>query len=145
MKRITMSTLIKEGTELFIKNSEEVEESVGEKLNPNYFMYRILEQKNMLFVYGAYYDDKLIGYSIMSILALPHYQHVKAAQNAVIYILPEHRGNVAKDLIKVCEDTAVTEFEVKRIHWHVKCQKDWSPVLLRKGYEKEEVILVKKV
>lgn len=140
-----MKELIDNGEELFLANSKEVEESVGETLNPDYYMYRVLEYKGSIFVYGAYYDNTLVGYSIMAVSTLPHYKHVKTAINQVIYIHPEHRGNVAKDLIKACEDTAIQEFQVDRIHWHVKCNKDWSPLLLRKGYEKEEVILVKKV
>jgi len=144
IKKITMQDLIATGYDLFVANSKEVEAELGEPVNPDYDGYKRLEKAKALFVMGAYYDSILVGYSIFGILPMPHYRHVKAAQNFVIYIDKEHRGLIAKDLIKECEKTA-KDYGAKRINWHVKFKKDWSTVLLRKGYEKEEMILTKKV
>jgi hypothetical protein len=65
------------------------------------------------------------------------------AMNDVIYIKPsERKGRTGIRLIKESE-LRLTKLGVKKISWHLKPQYDFSAILTRMGYMREEIMMGK--
>jgi len=108
---------------------------------PNYFMYKELEEKNLLDIFTARTDKgKLIGYCIVFTMPHMHYSTTIMSNVDIFYVAPEYRGKMAGlRLIKLTEQK-LKEKGVKVIFHHVKVAHDFSPLLERLGYEKTEHI-----
>ena len=113
------------------------------ELNPDYDLYIRKEKEGSLLCLTVRHDGKLIGYSMFSLITLGHYKQVKCAQNDILYILPEYRkGGLGSRLINRSEEIC-KELRLNKIMWHVKFKHDWSAILVRKGYMKEDMIIGK--
>jgi len=74
--------------------SEYAEESsldVMPPFNPNWDLYRHLEQAQCLHAAGAFLDDELVGFSSMLITQNPHYS-VNVATVESVFVRKPHRG-----------------------------------------------------
>lgn len=112
-------------------------------LDPNYAHYKVMEDAGMLVILAARKDDALVGYSIFFLLRNLHYQSTLFAMNDVLYLLPAERASrVGLRLIKESE-RVVASMGAKKISWHIKPTHDFSPLLERLGYAKDEIAMGK--
>lgn len=111
-------------------------------LNFDYEFYFQTEEKGGLLPITARKNGKLCGYAIFMLIRLGHYRHIKCAQNDILYIKPEHRGYISGRFVKECEKIC-NEIGMDKIIWHVRPRNDWSEMLTKRGYDKEEYILGK--
>ena len=113
-------------------------------LAPDDERYHSMEDVGQLVCFTARDGDKLVGYSIFIVNDHLHYKNNKFAFNDVIYVHPDYRKGttIGKDLIEFAEKELV-KFGVDKMTYHVKLDHDWSAMLVRKGYAREEVIVSK--
>jgi GNAT superfamily N-acetyltransferase len=112
-------------------------------LAPMWKTYEALERSGELILMCCRKEGVLIGYACWFLKNHLHYADCLCAYNDVIYLAPEQRrGRVGLRLIDESE-YLLKCLGVDRILWHVKPSHDWSPVLKRKGYQLEELILGK--
>ena len=110
------------------------------ELNPNYFMYKELEDKGFVDIFTARDKNKLVGYCIVFTMPHIHYSTTLMSNVDIFYIAPEYRGKMAGiRLIKYVEKE-LKEKGVEMLFHHVKVAHDFSPMLERLGYEKTEYI-----
>lgn len=60
--------------------------------NPNWDLYRHLENSDCLYAAGAYVDDQMVGFSSMLITPNPHYS-VNVATVESLFVLEEYRDH----------------------------------------------------
>ena len=113
------------------------------KLNPDFDRYLKLEKKNLLVIITCREDTTLIGYSIFFLYKHLHYQDHLFASNDVLFLIKSARkGRQGIKLIRESERILKT-LGVLRLSFHVKPKNDFSPILSRIGYGKEEIIMGK--
>jgi hypothetical protein len=132
---------IVEGKPLFDRNNEELD-FFGLSVDVNTPLYRSLRQVDCFKVYSIREDGKLIGYS--SFILQPHLQHKEhwQANQDVLYIVPEKRGNGIA-FMKWCENELVETRNISFVFRSVTKFKDWSLILKRLNYEEVETIYMK--
>ena len=139
-----MAQVRKEIEPLLLAHYDEIalhKESI--KLDVDWGKYEGLERNNALRVFTARDEGRLIGYSVFFLVWHPHYKSSLFAQNDVLYLSPEHRKGTAGIRLIDFSELRLRADGVLKVIWHVKCENDWSPILERKGYRKEEVIMAK--
>lgn len=108
------------------------------KLNPDWYKYQKLEQAGNLKVFTVRDSDVLIGYCIFFIDTHIHYKDLLVATNDVLYLTKAYRkGTTGIKLIKYADST-LRNIGVNKITWHIKDSLDFSPILIRIGYKKED-------
>lgn len=111
-------------------------------LDPDYRRYAQAEAGRALVIMTARREEEVVGYSVFFLYHHLHYKECLVASNDVIYLKPECRGLVGARLIERSE-SELKSLGVHKVIWHIKPKNDWSSVLLRKGYEQEEIIMGK--
>jgi GNAT superfamily N-acetyltransferase len=130
---------------LLIKNFNETAYFKDLKLMPDLGIYHTLEKAGILRIYTARSDGKLAGYSIFSVCGHSHYMTSIVAKEEVLFIDPAYRRGMLGDrMIKFCDDQLTAE-GVHVIYHTVTVLRDWSPLLLRNGYELCDKTYAKKV
>lgn len=135
------------------------------KLAPNFDQYQALEDAGKLMVYTARDAGQLVGYSVWFIDCHIHYQHQLFANNDIIFLHPSYRNKttawtvtrsylrrlfglkkktkgVGEQLIDYSE-TQLRLIGVTKAIWHVKFKLNWSPILFRRGYSREDFTMSK--
>lgn len=113
------------------------------KLNPDFDKYLDLEKKNLLVIITCREDTTLIGYSVFFLYKHIHYQDHLFASNDVLFLIKcARKGRQGIKLIRESERILKT-LGVLRLSFHVKPKNDFSPILSRIGYGKEEIIMGK--
>jgi hypothetical protein len=135
---------------LLLKHWEEValhREQVP--LAPDLERYRRADAAGSLVVVSARDHGMLIGYSVFLLYNHLHYE-LLVATNDVLFLDREYRSGTTTGLRLIAESEAALErariargARQLKTTWHIKPKNDWSPILLRKGYEQEEIILGK--
>ena len=117
------------------------------ELAPDFARYQAAEDAGTLFVVTARDGGTLIGYAVFFVSQNLHYKHSIVAMNDVVFVARARRGIIGARLIQNAE-RLVCEFvrqrspgSVFRVMWHIKTQQDWSPLLERMGYGREEVVM----
>lgn len=114
-------------------------------LAPRWSEYERLDRNQDLLIMAVRCDGELVGYAFWVLREHLHYAGHLVAYNDVIYLRPEHRrGRTGLRLIDESE-YLLKCLGVDRILWHLKPSHDWSPILKRRGYQTEELILGKYV
>lgn len=108
------------------------------KLEPDFTVYTLLEQADVLRVFTVREDDRLVGYSIFTVAQHTHFKSVLQAKEEVIYLTPESRKGTTGPRFIEWVDKALEDEGVNLIIRCVSELRDWSPVLLRKGYQLAE-------
>ncbi len=109
-------------------------------LEPNWNLYKKLDELGSLVVFTVRVDERLVGYAAYLIETDPHYSSLKKANQDVLYIDKDHRkGGLGSKLILWC-DKQLKALGVKLVYQHVKCTHDFGPLLARLGYEKIETL-----
>ena len=113
------------------------------KLNPDWLLYKKLEENNQFFLFTARVNCELVGYSAFFVKPHIHYKELIVASNDVLFLNKKHRtGLTGIKLIKYSEQK-LKEFGANKITWHVKYSNDFRPILHRMGYADEDVIVGK--
>lgn len=113
-------------------------------LSPQFDRYRAIEKTGRLVVITARYEGALIGYSVFIINQHLHYSTCRVASNDVLFLVKDYRkgSDAGRRLIRASE-VLLSSMGVQRMTWHIKPKNDWSPILVRMGYEREEIIMGK--
>jgi GNAT superfamily N-acetyltransferase len=140
----TMATVREEIEPLLLAHYDEIalhKDTI--KLDVDWGKYEGLERNGGLRVYTAREDGRLVGYSVFFLAWNMHYKSTLFGQNDVLYLTPEHRkGTTGLRLIKFSEDE-LRKDRVDKVVWHVKVANDWSAILERSGYQREEILMAK--
>jgi len=111
------------------------------RLDPDWEQYQQLHNEGKLFALGAYYYDRLVGYSVFFLRNHIHYRDAIIANNDVLFLAPEFRvGRLGIELIRRSEQH-LQELGVAKITWHVKTSRDFRVLLTRLGYVEEDIIM----
>ena len=107
-------------------------------LNPDYDKYLSLDAVGMVHVATARNDGELIGYCICFVMPHLHYQDCIVAMNDILFLKAEHRrGRIGWNLITYAMQD-LQRLGVNRMTFHVKSSHDFSPLLLRMGFNEIE-------
>lgn len=113
------------------------------RLDPDWARYVALEERGDLHVFTIRDNGVLIGYAVFFMVWHIHYKLLRVAQNDIVFILPERRhGLLASKFTDYCEE-ALKKLGAQKITYHIKVALNWSPLLIRKGYEHEEIMVGK--
>jgi hypothetical protein len=134
------------------------------KLAPDWDRYLALEAANKLLVYTVRDGGVLVGYSVWFVDVHIHYVGQLFANNDIIFLSKTHRNtatwwtvtqsvvkrwlgitpkdSVGKQLIAYSEEQLKLIGVTKAI-WHIKFKLDWSPILFRRGYAREDFTVAK--
>lgn len=112
----------------------------GIELDPDFDIYRLLEQKQNLFVVVLRIDGKIIGYFVM--LKQPHLHHRSKALCSVdiLYVAPEHRGGSAiftlmEFMVGMCD-----MLQAKWLRIGMKVDQKFEKLLKNNNFELDEVV-----
>lgn len=134
----------KEALPLFFDHANEVSYFAGQKLNIDFENYLRLEDADMLRVYTARNDSNaLCGYAVFILSRHMHYKDELMASQTAIFIPKDERGFGLK-LIKWCNEELAKE-KVSIVIHRVTKQLNYSPLLLRDGFDFMEVAYVKEL
>lgn len=130
------------------------------KLDPMFERYQQLDQDGRILFFTARDEGALIGYAIFFTDVHLHYVNSLMAISDVIFVLREYRRKtnqgwifwsrlkrskplkVGSGLIDFSEQT-MRMIGVDKVIYHIKFKFDWSPMLLRRGYGKEDFTVAK--
>lgn len=134
------------------------------KLAPDWTRYKALEDACKLLVYTVRDGGILVGYSVWFVDVHIHYSGQLFANNDIIFLSKSHR-NVTTWWTVTCSTVkrwfgcapsnstgkqliAYSEAQLKLIGvtkaiWHIKFKLNWSPILFRRGYEREDFTVAK--
>lgn len=105
--------------------------------------YRKMEAAGILVPFSLRtHDEEMIAYAVYFVRTNPHYARTLFAMNDVVYMKPEYRGGVGSRFLEKCE-RELKELGVQVITYHIKDAYDWSPAILRQGFEKMETLYQK--
>ena len=128
----------KDAPSMLAQHHEEVEDQ-RLPLVPDYNLFMSLEQQQMLHVFTARDDGKLVGYNVYTTTPTLHHQTTKVAVCDSIYVLPSYRGTwVGVKLIKFAE-TVLKDKGVSVVMMNAKSKHDFGSMLNRLGYAQTEV------
>lgn len=136
--------LIDQMGELFDEHWEEIARNKEVMiLKPDYQKYRALEEIGACKSLIAYYDGKLVGYSINFIQPHMHYSDLVICYNDIVYTDPAYRSKpVGLRLLKETEKKA-KEWGARMMLWHVKPDTPMFKIMPRLAYNLGEVIYSK--
>lgn len=113
-------------------------------LEPDYAVYKNMEDLDCIRLYCARIDGKLVGYSVFFLRYNPHYKSSLQASQDIIYVDPAYRGGVGRHLIKECDERLKKE-GVQVVYQHVKAKHNFGSMLERMGYELQDLIYSKRL
>jgi hypothetical protein len=138
--------LIAEAGEMMKMHREELCLHDDFELDPDWEFYFKASVMGMLVICTARQPNgKLIGYAAYQVTQNPHYREVKMAIQDVLFLTPGRRGMMAGyNLIKFADKHLAT-LGVNLVVHHVKVKFDFSPMLVRLGYQQSEKIFEKRL
>lgn len=105
---------------------------------PDYSAYAQFDEAGQVRCVTARVDGRLVGYLVALVMEHPHHPGSIQADVMAVYVEPHERGRAGALLLRQTDDMLRHE-GVEVIRHRVKQTRDWSPVLLRMGYEAEEI------
>lgn len=138
-----ISDSLEEAKPLLLKHWQELE-SNWFPLDPDYEQYIKLEELGITRSFGARTEDGiLIGYAVFFVRYHIHYKTILVASCDILFFEKEHRGQ-GLEFIQWC-DAQLRRLGVEVVLHHVKVSHDFSPALMRIGYEPDEIKLTKRL
>ncbi len=131
---------INEIVPLFTNHWKEIANHQGViPLDPDFDKYQNVEDNNMLRIYTARDDGKLIGYFISFVSPHMHYKSTIYALNDIMYIDPSYRGStVGFRLIKGAMVDLKSNCGVDKLVIHMKVTHEFRKLLTKLGFCLEE-------
>lgn len=143
-EEIITEELLEEVKPLLYKHWEEISHYKDIPLDPDYTAYLFLQKTGAIKSYSVRENDgKLIGYAVYFLRHHVHYKKTLYAIQDIVFIDPERRGS-GLFLIKFC-DEELKKIGVNIVMHHIKIKHDWSKALERLGYERQDIILTKRL
>jgi len=138
-------SLIDEITPILEVHRNELQSFKDMQLNPNWDVYRAIQEINKLMCLVAREDNEIVGYAIFVIDKNLHYKDFTFAVEDVFYIVGDKRGSrIAVNLIRKSEKI-LKEMGVDVITHHAKFINSFAPFLEKLGYKKTETMLAKRL
>ncbi len=113
------------------------------RFEPNVAEYYKMEDNGICKTYTARENNELIGYAVFFVRNNLHYKSSLQAYQDIIYISKEKRG-FGRYFIKWCDDR-LRELGVDVVYHHIKFAHDWSKLLEVMGYEKQDILMSKRL
>jgi len=124
---------------LIIEHYKEISNFHDIKLDPDFEIYKAVEDAGTLRVFTARDDSgTLIGYAVFIVKSNIHYKSSLQATQDVIFIKKKNRGTGMK-FISWCDEQLKSE-GVQVVYHHVKVKQNFGPALERLGYELIDLI-----
>jgi hypothetical protein len=143
-EEIITAELLEEAKPLLEKHWAEIAHYKDIILNPDYSFYFKAQSQGMIRSYSARDDaGKMIGYAVYFIKRHIHYSQTLWAQQDIIFFDPEKRGK-GLFFLAWC-DEELKKIGVDIVSHHVKLAHDFSKALERIGYEKQDIILTRRL
>lgn len=127
---------------LIIKHHQEISRFKDLKLKPDFQKYVQYDNAGFLRIFTARDDGELIGYLLVYVRESLHFQTKEAVQDA-LFITPKKRG-FGVNFLKWCEAQLRLE-GIEFLYQHVNVHHDFSPILIRMGYEHLDSVYVKRL
>lgn len=144
-KRDKVANVYKEIKPLLKRHFNEISANKDIDLDPNFFLYHKMEQRDSFVLFSARKAGVLIGYCAFFIEHNLHYQKSLQANQDVIFIDKEYRGSgFGKDFILYC-DMELKKMGVQVVYQHVKVMHNFGPLLVHVGYKHVEHIYSKRL
>lgn len=132
-----IQNLLKDHYEELTLNKERV------VLKPVWKRYFDMENNGIFHAITMREQKVIIGYSGWIVQPHLHYEDIIVAQNDVLFLHKNYRqGTTGIRLLKFSENE-MKKLGAHKITWHIKDSNDFSPILSRMGYSKEDTILGK--
>jgi GNAT superfamily N-acetyltransferase len=122
-----------------------VSQRLGFKYKPDYAKYIKFQELGVFVVITCRSDEKLIGYSVMSIGPHIRYEDCKIAKEDLYYIVPEYRGNGLGKQLFIETEKVLKNFGVNQIIFTTKTYSDNSHIFKKLGYEFFEKVFTKRI
>lgn len=133
-KELVTAELIAELKPLLIKHYKEISYLDQVPLNPDFDVYRTIEQNGFLRIFTARDVDQLIGYNMMIVNKHPHYKDSIIAIQDLLFLAPYFRGcGLGEEFLAYVDDELKME-GVKYILRIVTNKNDYSQLLGWQGY-----------
>lgn len=115
------------------------------ELCPDFQLYEAAEKMDAIRIYTvrSETEGELVGYAIFFIRHHPHYKNSLQATQDLLFIHPDHRGPGMK-FVSYCDEQLKND-HVDVVYHLVTTRFDFSPILKRLGYEKNETIYAKRL
>ncbi len=126
---------------LFRNHYKEVERDQDKlPLNPDYEMYRTIEQSGHLRIFTVRYKDKLVGYSVYIVHPNLHHKDILFAVGDVLFIESEHRRGGSGVKLIIHAEAVLRDQGVKVVITHGKYDSPIRKLFERLDYEKDEMV-----
>ena len=113
--------------------------------DPDYDRYLQIEKIGSLLITTARKDGKIIGYVWMLITSDPHSKGSLGASDDNYYLLPKYRGSgIGVKLLNFTEQK-LKELGVNQVFLHTRVEHDYSSLFKRLGFEKTEILFIKRI
>lgn len=130
-------------------------------LLPDWAKYKFLEQHDKLLAFTVRDYGVLVGYAVFFVDAHIHYSGALIANNDIIFLrkdyrtqqtvwsvfrrlfrIPKKTPSIGEQLIAYSEEQ-LKAFGVDKVIWHIKFKLNWSGMMLRRGYQREDFTVSK--
>lgn len=118
------------------------------ELDPSFDSYKALEEAGILRFFTVRDDDKfgeLVGYSVWTVTAHPHFKGIKQATEDLLLLHPDCRkGREGVRFIGFCDGWLKGD-GIKIIYHSVNMAHDFSAILKRMGYVAVDTVYARRV
>lgn len=138
-REIYCESLIAEMMPLWVMHAEETKDENPMTLDPNFTLYKLMEDSGSMRVYTMRQAGKLVGYQVLFIATHPHSKRVLTAQMDILFLHPDYRkGYAAMNFMTWCDGELQAE-GVNIVIKTIKRRLDFGAILERMGYKAEDV------
>lgn len=141
---ILTESILDEAKPLLSKHWEEISFYKDIPLDPDYDQYLLMQKVGMLRCFSAREGDgKLVGYAVFIVQKNAHYKNCLYAKEDILYIDSDRRGT-GLFFVRYC-DEELKKLGVQIVSHHIKLSHDWSSAAERIGYDKQEMVVTKRL
>ena len=105
------------------------------KLDVDWDTYGVLEDAGILNTITCRDDSKLIGYIVFVVTPNLHYRQVVEAQDDILFMHPDYRGRGCFIKMLQFAEEFLVEIGAHALYINMKTAHDFSPILIRQGYQ----------
>lgn len=137
-------SLLEEVKPLLLKHWQEISFYKDIPLDPDYDLYLRMQHNGNLKCFSCREDSgNLIGYAVYLVQPNPHYKGSIWAKEDILFVDPSKRG-MGMFLLKYC-DEQLLKMNVQVVTHHIKFSHDWSNAAVLIGYEKNEIMVSRRL
>jgi hypothetical protein len=137
--------LVGEMVPLIAQHFHEIARFKDFKVEPEFLFYKQAEDAGALRIFCARLDSTLIGYSVFTLARHPHFKATIQAHEELLYLGQVWRKGITGDrFIQFCDQQLAAD-GANVIYHTVTVERDFSALLLRRGYELSDRVYAKRV